>query len=347
MSEEHVREVETYLHVGAGVAFQPNASQAWQPRYRTFIRGWERSVHIILDRPKHENRFVPLCERMSCIIRFLQEDVACAFQSTVLDSTGWQDGNWFSIAWPETIHVVSFRKYKRTAVNIECALSRDGAALGQGEICDISKGGCAIRTTLPLVFGATIGVSFALPDGVPIQDAQAVVRNVRPLEDGSRLIGCEFAPGQEHFQNDIAVFESAALQRKQEQSPCQKRLLLLDDDIAVITAFQRDFKERGYDVVTASNLVDGFFRLCLLRPAAALVSARYASMPASDIVRLIRTHEPLTSVPLFVHGLPDQPAAGEETAAPQVDHCFTERQTVPEICDAVLARIQPEPACAK
>jgi c-di-GMP-binding flagellar brake protein YcgR len=206
------KQLESLLRVGAAVVFQADPSHEMSPRFSTFIRGWEAGKYVILDRIQAgTERVMPVREGQQCAVRFVRDGEACAFCSSVVDWNSWRDAGWIRVRWPEEMETVPFRKHHRVNVSLPCKLFQNGTEIGDGEVVDVSIGGCGILTSVDLHFGSQVAVTLFLPNGVQIQNAEFSVRNVRQRSHVQRFLGCEFRAGQEQAQNEIAAFVVAEL----------------------------------------------------------------------------------------------------------------------------------------
>ena len=340
--EMEVKEVEPFLKVGTVVVFHLDPSREWGPRFRTVIRGWENPAYIILDRPRENERLVPMRKGMPCVVRLLRDGEACAFSSAVLD---WEDKRgccWCRIAWPDSALVVAFRRDMRTRVSLPCMIVMNEGGSVAGTICDLSIGGLSIKTEAALRFGSEIGVSFTLPGEVLIVDAQAIVRSTRRNEQEEMIAGCEFSPGQNRLQSEIALFETVTLARNSDETPPPARVLIIDPNALNGESLIDEFRKWGCQAFTASNTVEAFSRLYVLRPRVVVVNQRNPDLPGLEIFRLIRANHAFASTPVFLYGAEGSDATQEAMQA-GVRGCFPECETPADIATAIYrAVIKPD-----
>jgi len=294
------RDIEAYLHVGTTVAFHSNPFRKDAPRYKTVARGWHKPVYIILDRPKMEGRFVVMHENQPCVIRFLSEGYACAFDTIVLDWDTRKHNAYFRIAWPQTLKTVAFRKHERMKAQLPCKLSVRGAEC-DGFVSDLSIGGCCVKAG-PVAFpGDEIELTFKLPDGSLLERVRAAVRNARPAGD-DMLVGCQFIEDQGNVQSDIAFYVNARLDREKQPRSDVQRILIIDQDPKTSRVLRKCFEERGYEVFAAPGVIDGLFRLRMAPPDALLVNQELADLAGIEVARIVRRTSGFESLPLFIYG---------------------------------------------
>ena len=102
-------------------------------------------------------------------------------------------------SYPKNFKETSLRKNERLQVLIPLAIKtirfRDGANKEinnpKNKIIDISKNGCLISTFRKIELGSILTLDFFLPDGTPVKDLEACVRNSLRTPMGMH-IGLEF-----------------------------------------------------------------------------------------------------------------------------------------------------------
>jgi len=336
-------DLESHLKVGTSVVFQPDPSRETSPRFSTFFRGWERDRYVLLDRIQTgAERVMSLHEGQPCAVRFVHEGKACAFVSTVADWSSRRDASWIRVLWPDELEVVSFRKHDRVKVNLPCRLSRDGEVVSDGEVRDVSIGGCGIVSPLEPPFGDQFRITFDLPNGASIQDAEVVVRNVRRSSDGPCYVGCEFCHGQEHAQNEIAAFVAAELRSEgagRKKTAC--RILLIDDNAGRRETLSALLKQFGYEAICASTAIEGFCRMFTLRPNLLIVSLEQKDLAGLEIVRAVRANPVFTALPVYLYGGCDESLNGRALEAGATRY-FASTDMVVNVSNAVAAWVARE-----
>jgi len=198
-------------------------------------------------------------------------------------------------------------------------------------------------TGTALKLGTNVLMSFELPDGTRVESVEALIRNVTETSRGYSL-GCEFTPGQDYVENDIAFFFTTAMGRSgKEDSPrFVVRVLILDDDKATGIALKQRFEERGYEVFLSTNTVDGLYRLRAVLPSALLVSQNFGEVPGLEICRLVKLNRDVASLPVFVYGGVERDFA-ERARAAGAAKAFRPGAGMDEIAAAVGAAIGDAP----
>ena len=299
-------ELEFFLRAGAVVVLHLDPSSPGGPRYRTAVRGWDKASHIVLDRPKFLNRFMALTDHQPCLVRFVCEGTACAFESIMLDRDDLASETHCAIAWPGDVRMVPFRKYYRISIVVPCKFTV-GEQTHTGEIRNLSMGGCALCAPEPLTLGTVILLGFTLPDGLLLEDVHAIVRDVRKV-GRETFTGCEFSDRQEDVQNDIAFSVSLALdQQRGDKKDDKPPVLVIDSNEDRTAALREGLKELGWDVFTASGTIDGLQRLRMVPPVALVVNQDQHDLTGLDLVRLVKLTRGFELLPVFLYG-----GAGED-----------------------------------
>ncbi len=299
------KDIEVLLAVGVTAVFDMDPNRKDGPRAKTIIRGWRKPTHIMVDRPKSQTGgYAPLQEGQKCVMRYLHEGQACAFDSMVLDWDSRRYNPYLRIAWPKSVNHVPFRKHERIKLQLPCeVLWPDGAATTES-IRDMSSGGCGVFANKTIENGGVLRMSFQLPDGSNIQQMRAIVRNSRDTGSGF-LLGLEFINGQEQAENDIAFFVTTTLDRRRTDAgvtgPAQ-RVLVMDDNADTCSRFKRNFDNRGIEVIVAANAVDGMYRLRMSPPTAIIVSQTLPDLAGTEVCRAIKMHDDFKVLPVFVYG---------------------------------------------
>ena len=307
MSEDK-ETLESYLRVGTVVVLHLNPNQRPGPQFRTFIRGWQEPSHILVDRPSIEQGFAPLTEGQTCVLRFVTDGLAGAFESTVL---GWGEhptsdaaGNsvYCNLSWPKQFQIVPFRKHYRTKVEFPCTFSVDDEVY-EGIVHDLSIGGCGIYTQAPIAEGTDVELSFTLSDGLPLKNIRAIVHNARSTDDHV-LLACEFHERQEHVQSDIAFYLSSLIERERigGHGESVRDLLIIDENEDTADALRRGLEGLGWEVCTVSGTIDAMHRLHAMPPVALIVNQEQSDLAGLDIVRLVKATHGFESLPVFLYG---------------------------------------------
>ncbi|HZI11471.1 MAG TPA: response regulator [Myxococcus sp.] len=79
-----------------------------------------------------------------------------------------------------------------------------------------------------------------------------------------------------------------------------KRLLIVDDELAIVEALQDILSVEGYDVVTAFNGVDGLKRMADAKPDLVLLDLMMPVMDGREMLRRMREDPKLGDIPVVV-----------------------------------------------
>jgi ActR/RegA family two-component response regulator/c-di-GMP-binding flagellar brake protein YcgR len=308
---------ERFLSVGTIVIFHLDPNRKDGPRCKTVVRGWRKSSHIMVDRPLTQSgAYLAMHEGQACVARFVQDGLACAFDTVVVDWDTRKHSPYMRISWPKQLEYVSFRRHERIRLAMLCDLHWLNGSSTVGTIKDISVGGCGIFTNICCEANSTVKMDFALPDGSRMLGVDAVVRSTR--EAGEQFfLGCEFAPDQEQVSGDLAFYITTSLSRMRadarnnDSKPC---VLLLEPDQVVIARVRQGLERRGIEVIPADNAIEGFYRLKMSQPVAVAVNQQMEDLPGLDLCRIISMSPDFARLPVFVYG-GDMPEIGALVAA--------------------------------
>lgn len=329
--------VERYLLVGTSVVFHSDPFHKSGPRYSTVIRGWRNPAYVLLDRPKTVTGFAAMRENQPCVIRFVNEGRACAFDAIVLDWDTRQYHSYCRVSWPRYVTTVAFRKFERIRVEIPCKIESGNNTM-EGELQDLSIGGSRIAVSEPLEVGLPVLVSFTLPDGREVERLKGVVRNAQRGVNERWFHGCEFLRGQLSVESDIAFFITASLGRAEERAEEKPAILIIDNNAADTMLLRRLFEARGYEIILATSTVDGISRLRISPPSAVLVSSEQKDLSGLQIVRLLRATRGLEQMPLYLYGGKDPALQSQGQAAGATAYLPT-TTTAPQIVNIVAKAV--------
>ena len=303
---EEEDQIEKLLQVGMMVMVHTDPEYHTERRYRSFVRGWHRPVHIVIDRPQTANRPAPLREAQPSVIRFAVEGRACAFDTHIMDWENKHDAAYCRVAWPEKVEVANFRKHQRIPVVLPCTIELHDGQHIKGEIQDLSIGGCRIRAESQVEEGFEAKISFILPDGSPLENVVTIIRSAHPI-NGECLLGCQFTEGQESVNDGISFCITAMLD--DERTHGNKRgtdhILIIDDNPESSKALRETLEGEKWNVFTAANTLDGLMRLRLLPPVALVVNQNQNDLSGTDITRLIKSSRGYEFLPIFILGSSD------------------------------------------
>ncbi len=303
------KDVEEFLSVGTSIMFHTDPVRKDGPRFKTNVRGWRKGNHILLDRPKAANgSFVALQEGQQCVVRYLCEGKACAFDSQVLGWDSRRQSPYLRIRWPQSLQYVTFRKFERIKIHLKCQIEWPTGEHSAACMCDLSIGGCGLHSCHESHVDENIKLSFQLPDGVHVQEVQAKVRNVRALTQRN-FLGVEFCENQEAVENEIAFFVTSLLERQRmagELEAAAHRVLVIDSDPKISARLKQTFEFRKCEVVLATNVVDGMYRLRVAKPSAVIVHQELSDLVGLEVCRIIRECIDFKNTLVYLYGGEDE-----------------------------------------
>jgi len=332
------RDLDAFMRVGMDVVIQLDLSQKWGSRFKTAVCGWRKPVDILVNRPMSGERLVPLRDGQRTVIRFVCDGYALAFSTKIDNFDKIGDNPCCRVGWPREFAMVSFRQFERIKVAIPCEIAV-GEESFQGEIRDISVGGCGVHSACYIPEGKTIQLAFEMPHGVALDHVGAVVCNARRLENGGAFAGCELEKGQANVESEIAtLIRTAALDQPNRGTSPDQRVLIIDANEGNASALRSSFEERGWYAFTAPATIDGLWQLRTLQPGLLIVNQDQQDLPGLDVARLVKSTKGLESLPVLVYG---SEGAGLDKKATDVGaRGYFGQPFVPsQICDAAAACI--------
>jgi len=298
------RNVERVLAVGAVAVLHSEPHRKDGPRFKSVVRGWRKGAHLLLDRARHESgSLAALNEGQPCVIRYLHEGQACAFDSMVLDWDTRKHAPYMRVAWPEQIEFMSFRRYERVKVMIPVRFTGASGEVSEGEMVDLSIGGCGLEGRTPVEAGSRIQMDFTLPEGRLLEGIKAVVKSGRPSKSG-HFLGCEFQGGQMAVESDVAFFVSRLLelQRQDSGDTMERRVLIMEADPKMSAKLRKQLERQQFDTVMAGNLIDAFHRFRAAPPSAVVVNQHFADLAGTEVCRILCQASEHEAVPVFLYG---------------------------------------------
>ncbi|HOZ45565.1 MAG TPA: PilZ domain-containing protein [Candidatus Hydrogenedentes bacterium] len=291
--------IDTYMRVGSWVVLDLEPSKKGGTRFRTTIVGWSKPDFVTLKRPVHLNRLVPLQHEQRCVLRFLCEGNACAFDSTIMDFTSQLEDASLRIAWPQDFERVPFRKSERIGMTFPCEIAM-GDKRFSGEVRDISVGGCGVYTSRVVAEKTTIKLTFTLPNCVHLEDVEAIVRSVHPQSTGT-FFGCEFAEGQEQVQNDVCFFVRYKLDRRDAgENEDAQQAVIIDEDAPSAEALRQAFEHKGWNVFATPTTLDGLSRLRAFPPSMLIINQEQSDLPGMEAARLVKATHGFDNLRIFI-----------------------------------------------
>ncbi|MBI5091948.1 MAG: PilZ domain-containing protein [Candidatus Hydrogenedentes bacterium] len=298
----NISDIEKYLSVGLSATIQAQNESVERPRYRTYLRGWQRGQYIMLDRPLINQRYVDMLRAEHCAVRFLSEGLACGFEGELLDLGPRSMVSHVYIAWPPDLSVIRVRKHERVRTSINCQIVvGDAEDRVPAEVRDVSEGGCLLLLPGRLPADSRVRIWCTFPDGTVMDGVVGLIRRIRPSDEGV-FHGCRFDSPETDLHNDLQLFVADTLERSRTVNTPAPRILVIDPNPAVADAIRTQVETKGYQVVSSRNLVEAFYRLKVAYPSALLINQEQEMMPGVDICRAVRGTHGYQTLPVIIYG---------------------------------------------
>ncbi len=304
-----LRKLEDHIVVGCPAILHTQPRIKDGPRLKAVIRGWLAGSYVLLDVSDEDD--ASLTRHQACVVRFIHEGKACGFPAEVLEC-GKRANTHCQVSWPESVEVVTFRKHERIAIGLKCTVSDGDNPSTEGQVRDLSTGGCGVLLPTAREEDTTLQLSFQLPDGAIIDGLPCVVRRVRAIGEGV-LHGCEFQQAAAEVVQEIEFYISTTLERLRLEERTEPRVLFIEENGSRIQVLRQELGQRGYDVAVASGIMDGFFRMRVVRPDLLLVNETQKGLNGADLCRIVRETHGFEALPIFLYG--EGESTGEDKTA--------------------------------
>ena len=158
----------------------------------TFFRGCKEDHYIILDYPYYENGVpFPVKDGMSCIVRFLYQGKAYAFESKIMRTSKYPYPFLF-IRYPEDVDNINLRNSERYPIRIPVffnrqALEGDLKNYSSGTLLDLSEKGCLLEGNESVEQEKILFLAFNLPNQEGIKNLAAKVKRISRRDEFYRL----------------------------------------------------------------------------------------------------------------------------------------------------------------
>jgi ActR/RegA family two-component response regulator len=294
-------DVEAFFHVGRAVVLHSLRTLGEEGRVRTFMRGWQRGAYLLLDVPRNVGHAANLRVDEICVLRFLADGDACGCNSVIEDLGTGSHFSFVRVRWPETVSCVRVRKHERVHLHAPCDVILDNDRTIQGELLDISAGGCKIGLPHTLPKNDRVSLSFMLPDGSDIKDLTAIVCASAEGTEGA-WVGCEYHDPDGPTLYDIEFFVATTIARLRAERPGPNQVLIMEPDAGKVNDLRIGLKSAGYEVTLAPGPVDGFFWLRLATPSILIAAADQQVINGADVVKIVKSTRQFRNLPIIVYG---------------------------------------------
>lgn len=299
---EHVcaMELQKCLSVGMDVFLDPNPGHHNSKRYQAKVRGWETGRYMILGLAADAS--VPAVRNgKACVIRFMHEGEVWGFTAIFAEHVASGDYPLVQLYWPTEVARVQVRKHERVVIQTPCVVRLDGGASIQATISDLSGGGCSLLLDKEVAVGATLRLSFRMPDGGKVNERPVIVRNRKAVPGQGMKYGCQFQAAEDK-DHGIELFVARKIAVDRGESAPHPQILVLSRNESDVEAAQQALAGSPYEVVEAAGILDLGYRLRTCAASAILISFEQKELSAIEVLPLIRQSPGLEEIPLFMYG---------------------------------------------
>lgn len=291
---------EPFLEVGKRAVFHMSPDKAGGVRMPTVIRGWQKGSHIVLEmcEPK---QIIAVRKDEPCVLRYMAEGSVWGFTTKVADIGTGSFGACVRVRWPTTATSVRVRKHERVQANVSCTIKSGLCPDVVGELCDISFGGCRVHSPRSFAEKTPLTLSFTLPDGAVIEDAEVTVMNLKMTMEGA-FIGCRIDSMDEGPKRDVQFYVQTTLERMRGELPNAPRVLIIGPPREGLDVLRDAIVAKQFEVTQERDIVDGLFRLRMTMPVALLIDASVDAVDPLEVCKVIRTKQRYEAMPIVLYG---------------------------------------------
>ena len=332
---ENAQQLTPFLRAGNTLIVEIHQSRVTRKRVVSTLRSWRENSNLTIDRPVEDEHLLPLSFGAACVVRFVYEGTAYAFESSILD---WDTGKTppgCRIAWPDSVQTKTFRKHERVKLSGSCTVEWDDGHSTTAAFCDISLGGCGLSMAERATPGEDIKLEFMLPTSDAVNRVRATIRNARPRKRGGFLVGCQFSPAQEQVLTGVGLLVSDYLHRDHPGGEAMD-IVIIDKNTAHARPMWEMFRTLGCEAVVIGSVDEGIAHIQAKPPVAVLVNQKMTD-DGADVNRVVHARE--GGVPVFLYGAaPGSGTAGAGEDA-EVKGFFASDSLSEADCRKVLAAL--------
>lgn len=292
--------LERCLKVGMEVFLDASPGNPNSKRFSAKLRGWELGHYILVGLPQGT---VVASARpgKSCVIRFMHEGEVWGF-SAVIAEQGMNAGfPLIQLYWPREVARVQVRKHERVAIQTPCTIELTNGQRVAATIGDLSGGGCSLHANAAIDTGATLYLTFRMPDGGQVNRRPVIVRNCRPVPGQGIKYGCQFQAAEDK-DHGIQLFVARKIAIERGESAPHPQILVLTRNDQDVEMAQQALGTSRFEVIEAAGILDLGYRLHSCEAVAILISFEQRELSAIEVLPLIRQSPGMDSIPLFIYG---------------------------------------------
>ncbi len=267
--------------------------------FTSAIRGWKVNTYILLDRPAS----TVIQGGRECVIRLLRDGCVYGFRAWVLDG-GLTRPPQFRIAWPDNLQSVGLRKHDRLTVTGSCSVQLPCGDVLDGELHDVSEGGCGVLVDEEIPKGVGVSLCISLASGVVLDDLRAIARNC--LCKGSRhFVGFAFDGLNDDARRALDALVTTTILGQREVSSRAARVLIYHGDCEEARTLGNVVEGAAdAEVRIVSSVVDAFHELRALPASALVLPLACKESSAVELCRMVFGAPGLKNLPVYVLGDP-------------------------------------------
>ena len=126
-----------------------------------------------------------------------------------------------------------------------------------------------------------------------------------------------------------------------------KKILIVEDDQLVATAYKKRFREAGYEVDWAPDGLEGIKMVSTIKPDVVLLDLLMPRLDGIEVLKYIRSHPDLKNLPVVVFSNSYMTNLVENAWRAGADQCLMKASTTPaQLFDTVNKAIQKAQARA-
>jgi len=331
-------DIERCLEVGRPAVLSVAVRRGAERSARAIIRGWQRGSYVLLDIPDATGLGVGPRIGDQCKLRFLADGDACGLDATLIDLGSGSHFSYVKVAWPHAMTLSRVRRHQRVQVRIPCTVQVETGNPIEGEIQDLSAGGCRIAIDRPLAQGSRITVVFQLP-GNPAPFTAAAETCAAGAFPGGAWLGCKFVDADDAERYAIDFFVATAAANLRTAPHHAKRVLVVDPGLQQAATLKQALVSSGCDVTTAPNVIDAFFWLRAATPAVLVLHADPKPFRGIDVVAALRAVPAFAGISIVLYG--GAPNDRDAALGAGAAHYFPSSAQVQELVTAVTACLAP------
>ena len=177
------------LHPGAKIIIE--FPSLFRSKFTSCLRGFRQNHFVIIDHPQNKNLPVHIEEGTACLVRFINEGMACGFKSDYLGSTRHPFPLAF-LSYPAHIESSNLRQEERYLVEIETAFSDRNFEESQGDqltgqILNLSRSGCLLNSPENYEPNSFLYLTITIPKYGRAYDIEVEVKSAQKSSEGYML----------------------------------------------------------------------------------------------------------------------------------------------------------------